>query len=152
MRVQRTESEKFDEVCAYRTKQQMITSGDYGSEEDVLQIIEEKIRQGYPQVRQHPDNPRNPHLRQYWVSVKTEGTRQHALQHINELTAEGEVGDQAGSCLPSQRLLEAQQPFLMHSTLANWQSFAASRPITTATGKLGCTPAKEPVNHNAIKL
>ena len=92
------ESETFDEVCGYWTKQQMISSGDYGTEDDFLQVIEEKTRLRFPQVRQHPDNPRIPNLRQYWVSLKTEGSRQHSLQHLNELTAEGEVGNQAGSC------------------------------------------------------
>ena len=55
------ESEKFDEVFGYKTQQQMISSGDYGTEDDILMIIEEKVRRGFPHVRQHPDNPRNPH-------------------------------------------------------------------------------------------
>ena len=95
------ESEKFDEVFGYKTQQQMISSGDYGTEDDILTIIEEKVRRGFPHVRQHPDNPRNPHLRQYWVSLKTAGFRQHSLQHVNELTAKGEAGNEAGSCLAS---------------------------------------------------
>jgi hypothetical protein len=128
----------------------MIASGDYGTEEDVLQIIEEKVRVGYPQVRQHPDNPRNPHLRQYWVSVKTEGTRQHSLQHINELRAEGEVGNEAGSCLAFQRLLEAKQPFFMHSKLANCQSFGKpSNQYSNWPAWLHSRKHKH-VKHNAI--
>jgi hypothetical protein len=100
LRMKRTEEDRFEEVMGYRTLHQMVKSEEYGGEDQVREIINAKILLGYPHVRPHPDQPRSVELRQYWVSIKTEGTHSNQLKHSHELSVDGELGPgQAGVCL-----------------------------------------------------